>query len=207
MEEALDQPQWVFNQGADSKQWFGQSIATHDQTDAVQSPLLDHLESVSFSTQLDGPGILRFFWKVSSEADYDFLECWVDDVLMHSLSGEVDWQEAKVTLTEGSHEVRWVYRKDEWLSVGQDTAWVDQIHFEALSKLVLLKAPESVVSTEGESVTFRWKPVGNPRWPTSGIGTKPRLQVLNPQVIPLPRLPRTTKVITRWKLPAGRIRS
>ena len=106
--EALDQPQWVFNQGADSKQWFGQSIATHDQTDAAQSPLLDHLESASFSTQLDGPGILRFFWKVSSEADYDFLECWVDDVLMHSLSGEVDWQEAKVTLTEGSHEVHWV---------------------------------------------------------------------------------------------------
>ncbi|MEC7903931.1 MAG: trypsin-like serine protease, partial [Verrucomicrobiota bacterium] len=162
LEEALDQPQWVFNQGADSKQWFGQSIATHDQTDAAQSPLLDHLESASFSTQLDGPGILRFFWKVSSEADYDFLECWVDDVLMHSLSGEVDWQEAKVTLTEGSHEVRWVYRKDEWLSVGQDTAWVDQIHFEALSKLVLLKAPESVVATEGESVTFSVEASGQP---------------------------------------------
>ena len=162
LEEALDQPQWVFNQGADSKQWFGQSIATHDQTDAAQSPLLDHLESASFSTQLDGPGILRFFWKVSSEADYDFLECWVDDVMMHSLSGEVDWQEAKVTLTEGSHEVRWVYRKDEWLSVGQDTAWVDQIHFEALSKLVLLKAPESVVATEGESVTFSVEASGQP---------------------------------------------
>ena len=162
LDEALDQPQWVFNQGADSKQWFGQSIATHDQTDAAQSPLLDHLESASFSTQLDGPGILRFFWKVSSEADYDFLECWVDDVLMHSLSGEVDWQEAKVTLTEGSHEVRWVYRKDEWLSVGQDTAWVDQIHFEALSKLVLLKAPESVVATEGESVTFSVEASGQP---------------------------------------------
>ena len=103
--------------------------------------------------------------------------------------------------------MRWVYRKDEWLSVGQDTAWVDQIHFEALSKLVLLKAPESVVATEGESVTFSVEASGQPPLAYQWYWNQTPIAGAKSPSYTMASVASTTKVITRWKLPAGRIRS
>ena len=42
---------------------------------------------------VDGAGTISFYWKVCSEADYDFLEFYIDGVLQDQISGLVDWHQ------------------------------------------------------------------------------------------------------------------
>ena len=42
-------------------------------------------------------------------------------------SGELDWQTAVFPLSAGQHTLRWTYAKDSIVSVGQDTAWIDNV--------------------------------------------------------------------------------
>ena len=61
-----------------------------------------------------------------SESGYDELEFYLDDVLKHSISGEVDWQQKSYTVTgAGSHTLKWRYVKDSSASDGSDCGWVD----------------------------------------------------------------------------------
>ncbi|MGB1674654.1 MAG: immunoglobulin domain-containing protein, partial [Limisphaerales bacterium] len=127
--EAVDQPDMNFESPQGQPTWSGQSSISHDQVDAAQSPPLDDDAFASFATQLQGPGKLEFYWKVSSEDGWDMLECHVDDQLQRQISGEVDWTPVEIFLSEGMHTVNWVYRKDAYLSEGLDAAWVDQIKY------------------------------------------------------------------------------
>lgn len=72
-------------------------------------------------------GDLSFYYAVSSEPEYDFLYFYLDGVEMSSWSGEADWTEYTAFLPVGNHELRWVYKKDEIFSQGEDAAWVDFI--------------------------------------------------------------------------------
>jgi len=58
----------------------------------IRSDISDSEESW-MQTSLQGEGTVTFWWKVSSESGYDELEFYLDDVLKHSISGEVDWQQ------------------------------------------------------------------------------------------------------------------
>ena len=52
----------------------------------------------------------------------------MDDVLITSISGEVDWTEVTHDIqTSGLHFIRWEYSKDEVLAEGNDAAWVDRV--------------------------------------------------------------------------------
>lgn len=77
-----------------------------------------------------GPGTLSFWWRVSSETGWDFLEFYLDgtQVTTH-ISGEVAWQQRTLRIPAGVHALRWLYAKDESVSSGQDRGWVDQVNF------------------------------------------------------------------------------
>ena len=84
-----------------------------------------------------GPGDASFWWRVSSEADWDWLEFYVDDVLADRITGESGWVHKVQTLSSGAHTLKWRYVKDaaDIDPVGQDCGWVDQ--FVAPSQSVL----------------------------------------------------------------------
>ena len=77
----------------------------------------DHTDSISF----------RF--KVSSEKDFDFLECTLDDSLVGQWSGLQDWSSMKLPIEEGEHLISWNYSKDRSMSDGEDAAWIDDVLF------------------------------------------------------------------------------
>src|SRR6478735_805517 len=83
------------------------------------------------ATTVTGPGTLTFWWKVSSESDFDYLSFYLDGTeqtgSLEKISGEVDWIQKSVTIPSGTHTVKWEYAKDELYSSGSDTAWVDQV--------------------------------------------------------------------------------
>ena len=74
-----------------------------------------------------GAGLLNFDAKVSSEADYDFLVVYVDGEAVQSISGEQDWQTYSISMTAGAHVISWRYEKDQLVSDGEDSAWIDNI--------------------------------------------------------------------------------
>jgi RHS repeat-associated protein len=98
--------------------------------DNAQSGTLGNSQESWMQTTVSGPGTIRFWWKVSSEAYYDWLEFWVDGVQQDSISGEVDWTETSYAVTgTGSHTLKWRYAKDGSGSDGEDCAYVDYVQW------------------------------------------------------------------------------
>ena len=125
--------------------WFGQGSVTHDSADAAQSGWLTNSQSSYLDTTLVGPGTLKFWWKVSSETNYDFLRFYVDGVSKIIISGEVDWQQQTFALPAGSQTLRWAYTKDSTLSQGLDAAWLDQVSYDGRPILSINPLPTQQV--------------------------------------------------------------
>ena len=76
-------------------------------------------------------GTLTFNYRVSSEAGFDFFKFYVDDVEQLSGSGEVAWTQASINIAAGTRSLKWTFEKDDSVSVGLDTAWLDDVAFVA----------------------------------------------------------------------------
>ena len=76
---------------------------------------------------------LTFWYRVSSEMNYDYLQVFIDGTMQAEWSGTVAWTMASYPLTAGSHTVEWRYTKDVSISVGSDRAWVDDVDFHITS--------------------------------------------------------------------------
>jgi hypothetical protein len=110
-----------------AKPWF-RSFISHDGADSGQSGPISHNESSFIKTSVPGPGILSFWWKVSSEAS-DYLTILVDGTEVAHISGDVDWQQRFIPIPANLHDIEWVYSKNHENIAGLDTAWVDQVAF------------------------------------------------------------------------------
>ena len=112
--------------------WTNQSAVTHDGVDAARSGAITHNQSswAEMTVILYQADTLRFWWKVSSEANYDYLRVAVDGVNQVSISGEVGWEQRSLSLAAGPHTIRWTYSKDGSVNSGQDAAFLDEVRFD-----------------------------------------------------------------------------
>jgi len=74
-------------------------------------------------------GDIGFFVRTSSESDYDMLIFTINGQQVDQWSGESDWTEASYGVMPGVYTFTWSYVKDGSASVGEDTAWLDDIRF------------------------------------------------------------------------------
>lgn len=107
--------------------WLYQTNTTWDGMDAAASGSITDSQESWMQTQVVGPGTLSFWWKVSSESGYDYLEFWINGVLTNRISGEVDWQQPTYALGSGPHVLRWRYAKEISYASGSDRGWVDLV--------------------------------------------------------------------------------
>ena len=115
--------------------WFVQTNVTHDGAGAAQSGITLDSQSSVMQTTVVGPGSVGFWWKVSSEPDYDFLKFSTNGVEAASISGEVGWQWVTVNVGPGSQTLRWAYTKDDSTAEGADAGWVDEVRLKEPSRL------------------------------------------------------------------------
>lgn len=54
---------------------------------AAQSGTITHSQESWLETTVTGPGQLGYWWSVSSEASFDFLECYTNGVRAARISG------------------------------------------------------------------------------------------------------------------------
>jgi alpha-tubulin suppressor-like RCC1 family protein len=133
--------------------WFGQTAVSHDGVDAARSGSIGNGQESILQTTLAGPAQLGFWWKVSSEPSFDFLEFRLDGITQTSISGEVDWQQLSYAIPSGNHTLVWRYFKDPNGSAGQDAAWVDQIAYSINPPVITLQ-PVGVTTNVGAPVQF-----------------------------------------------------
>ena len=79
---------------------------------------------------------VKFARKVSSEANYDFLNFYIDDVRVGQWSGELGWEEVSFPINDGSHALRWSYQKDVSVNSGSDCAFIDKITFPGTTTMI-----------------------------------------------------------------------
>jgi hypothetical protein len=124
--EALDKPMPSWSTGGNAL-WSGQCETYYYDHDAAQSNGISHSQSTWLETTVGGPGTLRFYWKVDSEPNWDWLEFYIDNVLQDRISGNVPWELRSYPLSSGTHTLRWRYVKDASISSGLDHGWVDKM--------------------------------------------------------------------------------
>jgi subtilisin family serine protease len=126
--DALDNPGITWTSGGDAS-WFGQSCVAHVGPSAARSGAIEADEQSWIETTIPVAGTLTFWWKVSSEGGYDWLQFYTNGVQQTQISGEVDWQQVSFALGPGINTLRWVYSKDFEGTQGQDAGWVDGVSF------------------------------------------------------------------------------
>ncbi|MBE2283225.1 MAG: S8 family serine peptidase [Prosthecobacter sp.] len=124
--EALDAPAQTITTSGDLS-WVPQQLYTSDGDDAARSGPIGNLQQTVMTTEVTGPCKLTFYWGVSSEADYDFLRFYIDDVEKDAISGEVGWSRQKFLIPPGTHTLKWAYIKDDFTASGLDSGFVDRL--------------------------------------------------------------------------------
>ncbi|MDZ4182158.1 MAG: S8 family serine peptidase, partial [Candidatus Cloacimonadaceae bacterium] len=119
---------WV---NASASPWTVQSADAYSGTYSARSGAIGHNANTSLSVTVNvtGAGNISFFQKVSSEANYDYLRFYIDDVQQGQWSGSGSWTQQSYPVAAGAHTFRWTYSKDGSVIGGSDCAWIDHILF------------------------------------------------------------------------------
>ena len=83
--------------------------------------------TLSLQRNVTSPDSISFYFKTSSEANYDYLKFYIDGTVVDSWAGETPWTRKAYALTAANHTFKWEYMKDGSVSSGSDCAWVDYI--------------------------------------------------------------------------------
>ena len=84
----------------------------------------------TIGARFDGPGLLRWQWKVSAQKDYDWLVCEVNGVEVAGMSTKAAaWQSQVIQIPAGA-EARWIYRKDASNQSGTDSGYLAEVRFD-----------------------------------------------------------------------------
>ncbi len=118
------EPTTAANWSTSGAGWSVDTATTHDGVDSVKAQTPDG-QSTYREYTVTGPAVVDFWWKASSEQNYDTFSYSLNGVNQETISGEVDWTYRTLTLPAGTHTIRWTYTKDNSGSVGQDAGWLD----------------------------------------------------------------------------------
>jgi subtilisin family serine protease len=158
---AVDQEESVWLSSGDG-QWQVDTNRSRDGVDAVASPLIKGAQKSQIQTSVIGPGKISFFWAVSSEEEFDFLQFLIDNEPIAAISGDQDWIHAEFEIPPGPHSLAWVYFKDTGLSAGEDRGWLDQVVFEPNGGIppVIVRQPKGVSSLVGVDYELSVEAIG-----------------------------------------------
>ncbi len=118
--------EWEFGGDAD---WAITTSTVYEGTYSAKSGTIgDQSESeLILDVEVVSDGEISFYYKVSSEATYDYLRFYIDGTQMGEWEGDTGWEQVSYDVSAGTHTFKWAYEKDYSVSGGQDCAWIDWI--------------------------------------------------------------------------------
>lgn len=112
---------------------------------------------MQLSVNVLAAGELTFWYKVSSEQNYDKLHFYMDGQEKGVWSGTVAWTEFTQAVTTGQHTFKWEYTKDSSVSSGDDCAWVDDIKFPLVNVITFITPASNLEGVvENHDVLLTW---------------------------------------------------
>jgi len=119
------------------KPWTITSTNSVDGNLSARSGAISHNASTSLimRTFFPNPDTVKFYFKVSSEPNYDYFLFRLNDTEIVSKSGESGWEIKSVPVPAGLNILEWSYKKDNSVSQGADGAWIDLIDFSGSVKV------------------------------------------------------------------------
>ncbi|MCF7911305.1 MAG: T9SS type A sorting domain-containing protein [Candidatus Cloacimonetes bacterium] len=111
--------------------WTIETSTVFEGTYSIRSGAIGNLENsiLTLYAAVRYNSEISFMYQVSSDANNDWLFFCIDGVEQFSISGEVEWSEARVPITRGVHILEWRYSKNGNVASGEDCAWLDYIIF------------------------------------------------------------------------------
>ncbi|MGD9706748.1 MAG: peptidylprolyl isomerase [Candidatus Delongbacteria bacterium] len=111
---------------------YGWSVTGTDPAEGVyclQSDLIENSQSaeIFIDTVYENNGEISFWYKVSSQEDYDYMEFWIDRIKKMVVSGETPWREITFPVLAGNRTFKWKYKKNVSGIAGEDCARLDRI--------------------------------------------------------------------------------
>ena len=123
---ALNNTNLVWLTGIDYP-WHGTNDSSYDGVASAASGNRFVQGSTSWlQTTVVGPGVLSFWWKVSSDVT-DAEQFLINGEQQDEISGPVDWSYRIYDIPAGSNVLTWQYVKDAAINVGADQGWLDQV--------------------------------------------------------------------------------
>jgi M6 family metalloprotease-like protein len=108
---------------------------------------------IQSSTLNTNAGQVSFFYKISSEANYDYLKFYIDNTLKGQWSGEGNWAMVAYNVAAGSHTFKWEYMKDGSVDTGSDCAWIDHIGYPEVG----FSPPQNLIASAGNyAISLSW---------------------------------------------------
>lgn len=118
-------------QNTSSIPWTITTLTPYEGTYCAKSGAIGHsgnttLKITDTATVAD---TISFFYKVSSEQNYDKLTFKIDGQTKDEWSGTIDWTRAAYPVNAGPHTYTWTYSKDYYGTSGRDCGYIDAISF------------------------------------------------------------------------------
>lgn len=110
--------------------WVASTESPYEGSYCLRSALnleSDQQSEMNYNITVATPDSVSFYYRVSSENNYDKFFFLIDNVEMFNASGEVAWTRASYPLGVGNHVLTFRYEKDYSVSDGSDCAWIDNV--------------------------------------------------------------------------------
>lgn len=159
---------------SNSSPWTFDSSVAYEGNNSLRSGTIGNNGSTILTLEHEAgtADTVSFYFKISSESNYDKLHFYIDNSEKANWSGELNWQKVTYPVSAGVHTYKWSYTKDVSMSGGQDCVWIDNVS---------LPSPRIMAGTAGYDITIcegnDAQIVGyaihhdNLLWTTSGDGT------------------------------------
>jgi len=111
--------------------WTITATNSVDGIESARSGAISHSSksSLIIRTVYSEDDTLKFFYRVSSELNYDYLTFKLNGIEIIKKSGDISWEKKEVEVSAGLNVLEWTYQKDNSVSQGADGAWIDLIDF------------------------------------------------------------------------------
>ena len=127
---------------------------------------------------------IAFYYKVSSENNWDKLFFYIDNAEKNNWSGNVAWARAQYAVTAGTHTFQWKYKKDSSQSSGSDCAWIDFVILPKDKSLSVFAGPDIETCPDDVQINGFVANETSMQWTTNGDGTFSNAAIVNPIYTP-----------------------
>tara|TARA_B100001029_G_C15038345_1_gene441755 strand:- start:88 stop:1746 length:1659 start_codon:yes stop_codon:yes gene_type:complete len=126
--DGLDVEGILFATGG-ARKWTRSVVNGAEDSDAIRVTATSEFQESWVMTQVEGPGVVEFQWKIRSPDELeDVLIFTIDEEEVGLLEGKSDWEWERFVVPEGRHTLEWTFIRTSW-ETGTHMGYLDALDF------------------------------------------------------------------------------